>query len=134
MNWKLIFLLSLFGMAMGFATVYGLPSKAEPFVWLPIFLLCAFLIAKNARRKYFLHGFLIGLANCVWVTSIHIRLSVTYLAHHPVESAQYLKMHIQSGATINQCILITGTVAGIISAVVLGLFANVAAGIIKKMI
>jgi hypothetical protein len=47
MNWKLIFLLSLFGLAMGFATVFVLPTKIEPVFWLVIFVISAYLIAKR---------------------------------------------------------------------------------------
>ena len=34
MKWKLIFLLSLFGLAMAFATVFWIPSMIEPVFWL----------------------------------------------------------------------------------------------------
>jgi Na+-transporting NADH:ubiquinone oxidoreductase subunit NqrB len=63
MNWKLIFALSLFGLAMGLATVFVIPTSVEPFFWLPIFMLCAFLIAKNAPGKPFLHGLMVGIVN-----------------------------------------------------------------------
>ena len=43
MNWKLIFLLSLFGLAMGIATVYVIPSRLEPMFWLAISILCVTL-------------------------------------------------------------------------------------------
>jgi hypothetical protein len=82
MNWKLIFGLSLFGLAMAVATVYCIPSNIEPILWLVIFLLCAYLIAKNAAGKYFLHGFLVSIVNCIWITGVHIMLSSTYLASH----------------------------------------------------
>jgi hypothetical protein len=48
MNWKLIFQLSLFGLAMGIATVFVIPSNIEPAFWLVIFLICAYLIAKQS--------------------------------------------------------------------------------------
>ena len=43
MSWKLIFGLSLFGLAMAFATVYVVPSAIEPWIWLGIFVFCAFV-------------------------------------------------------------------------------------------
>jgi hypothetical protein len=55
-NWKLIFQLSLFGLAMAIATVYWIPQNVEPFFWLVIFIICAYLIAKRCSDKYFLHG------------------------------------------------------------------------------
>ncbi len=54
MNWKLILQLSLFGLAMAFATVFFIPSKVEPLVWLAIFIACAYVIATKAPGKSFL--------------------------------------------------------------------------------
>src|SRR5436190_4693800 len=85
MNWKLIFQLSLFGLAMAVGTVYVIPSNIEPVFWLLIFLVCAYLIAKQAPGKFFLHGVALGLANCVWVTGAHVLLFATYVANHPDE-------------------------------------------------
>lgn len=132
MNWKLIFSLSLFGLAMAFATVYWIPSNIEPFAWLAIFLLCAYLIAKNAPAKYFLHGFLVSLVNCIWVTGIHILLSKAYIAVHPEEAAQYSKMNAQMGLSMRRAMLVFGPIIGIISGVVLGLLAFAASKMFKK--
>ncbi len=51
MNWNLIFKLSLFGLAMGIATVYWIPSNIEPYFWLVIFIICAYAIAKNCQEN-----------------------------------------------------------------------------------
>ncbi|MFZ0968503.1 MAG: hypothetical protein WAN13_09550, partial [Candidatus Acidiferrales bacterium] len=72
MNWKIIFLLSLFGLAMGIATVFVIPSKIEPFFWLVIFVVSAFVIARAAASRHFLHGLLVGIVNSVWITGAHI--------------------------------------------------------------
>ena len=73
-NWKLIVQLSLFGLAMAFATVFIVPSNVEPWLWLFIFLICAYLIAKHAPGRHFLHGLMLGVANSVWITAVHILL------------------------------------------------------------
>lgn len=52
MNWKLIFQLSLFGLAMAFATVTWIPSNIEPIFWLAIFIICAYLIATKCSAKH----------------------------------------------------------------------------------
>ena len=126
MNWKLIFSLSLFGLAMAFGTVYFIPSKIEPFCWIVIFLICAYLIAKNAQEKYFLHGFFVSLVNCVWITGAHILMSATYMTNHTDEAAQYAKMNSQFGLSVTNAMLITGPFIGLITGVVLGLFALIA--------
>ena len=60
MDWKLIFGLSLFGLAMGIATVFVIRSDVEPVFWLFIFLTCAYLIARKRPDRHFLHGLLMG--------------------------------------------------------------------------
>ncbi len=131
MNWKLIFGLSLFGLAMAFATVYWIPSNIEPFIWLPIFLVCAYLIAKNAPGKYFLHGLLVSLVNCVWITAVHIKLSSAYIANHPEEGKMYAEMFAKNGLSMHRAMLVFGPVIGIISGIVLGLFALAASKMLK---
>jgi hypothetical protein len=129
MNTKLIFSLSLFGLIMAFATVYFIPSNVEPYCWLGIFIVCAYLIAKNAPGRYFLHGFLVSLVNCVWVTGAHVLLYNDYLARHANEVAMMGKMNSTLSPQI--LMLITGPIVGIISGCVLGLFAWVASKMVN---
>ena len=130
MNWKLIFQLSLFGLFMGIATVYFIPSKIEPFCWLIIFVICANAIAKKAPGNYFLHGFCVSIVNSVWITATHIILFDTYIASHPDEASMMAKMPMPDSPRL--MMLITGPVIGIISGLVLGLFAFIASKISKK--
>ncbi|MGN6532860.1 MAG: hypothetical protein ACTHK0_14055 [Ginsengibacter sp.] len=130
MNWKLIFKLSLFGLAMAFATVYFIPSDIEPFCWLIIFIICAYLIAKNCSSKYFLHGLLVSIVNAVWITAAHIILFDQYISHHAKEAEMMKKMPLPNSPKL--MMLITGPVVGIVSGLILGLFAFIAAKIIKR--
>lgn len=130
MNKKLIFQLSLFGLAMAFATVFWIPTKTEPFFWLVIIILCAYLIAKNCSEKYFLHGFLVSLLNCVWITSAHVLLFNAYMMNHPEMAVTNENMPLPTHPRI--MMLLTGPVIGIISGLVLGFFAFVAGKIVKK--
>lgn len=131
MNWKLIFLLSLFGLAMGFATVFVIPSNIEPVFWLVIFIICAYLIARYAPGKYFLHGLLVSIVNSIWITATHAALFFTYIANHP----EYMKMLENSPMLAGhprRMMVVTGPIIGVISGLVLGLFAWVASKIFKK--
>ena len=124
MNWKLIFTLSLFGLAMAIATVFWIPSGIEPLFWLAIFILCAWLIAGKCAGRYFLHGLFTGLANCVWITSTHILLFDTYVANHVSEAAMLNKMPLPDSPRL--MMLMTGILIGIISGLVLGGFSVIA--------
>jgi hypothetical protein len=132
MNWKLIFQLSLFGLAMGISTVFWIPSNIEPFFWLAIFIICAYLIARNCSEKFFLHGLCVSLVNCVWVTGAHVLLFQTYANNHPKEIEQMLNMLHSNRPRL--LMLITGPIIGLISGLVLGLFAFIASRIWKSKV
>lgn len=129
MNWKLIFGLSLFGLAMGFGTVFAISPRVEPFFWLVIFIVCAFAIARQATQRPFLHGFVLGIVNSVWVTGAHIVFFNRYLAGHPQEAA----MMLSSRAPIARRLLmaIVGPVVGLVSGVVIGVLAYAVAKMLK---
>jgi hypothetical protein len=133
-NWKLIFILSLFGMGMALATVSLVPENWDVVFWVPIFIACAVFIARNTKGKYFLHGLLVCLLNCAWITAAHIYYADTYLAHHAGEKASYLSVNnaLHANLSITQAMLVMGPFIGIISGLVLGLFAFIAARLVKK--
>ena len=130
MNWKIIFFLSLFGLAMAFATVYPLSGKIEPVSWLVIFLVSAYIIAKKANGQYFLHGFLVALGNCVWITIVHLLLFRFYFLHHPHMVEMMRGMPLTNHPRL--MMVITSPIIGVISGCVLGLFAFFAAKMVKK--
>jgi len=121
-NGRLILALSMFGLAMGILTVFVIPSRAEPFYWLAIFIACALLIARRAPSRPFLHGLFTGLLNSVWVTAAHVLFAGTYLSRHPSEAG----MVAGSPLPPRVMMLLTGPLIGLASGIVLGLFAIVA--------
>jgi hypothetical protein len=130
MNWKLIFLLSLFGLAMAIATVFVVPSSVEPWVWLAIFLICAYAIARAVPSKLFLHGLLLGIANSVWVTAAHIGLFDAYMAHHAREAAMMQAATMPLPPRLMMACV--GPIVGAISGVMLGLLAMVAGWMLNR--
>jgi len=130
MNWKLIFQLSMFGLAMGIATVFVIPSMIEPAFWLVIFLTCAYLIAKYCSALRFVHGLLLGLVNSVWITGAHVLLFDSYIARHAQEETMMQSMPLPGSPRLMMAL--TGPIVGLISGVVLGLFALIAGKIVKS--
>ena len=124
MNWRLVSQLSLFGLAMGIATVFVVQSNVEPIYWLVIFVISSYLIATRVSSKSFLHGVAVGLANSVWVTGAHVLLFHQYAANHPREMSMMLSMPLRTHPRL--MMLIMGPLIGLLSGVVLGLFAVVA--------
>jgi hypothetical protein len=131
MNYKLIFQLSLFGLAMSVATVFWVPSNIEPVLWLLIFIICAYFIAFKCAKKYFLNGFMVSIFNCVWIIAGHIVFYQTYLANHPQEAEMMTKIPILHHSP-RLMMLMAGSVIGIASGLILGLFAFIGSKIIQK--
>jgi uncharacterized membrane protein len=130
MNWKLLFTLSLFALGMALATVYLIPTKLEGPFWFIIFGVCGYFIAKRCNSRYFLHGFVLSLINCFWITSIHTLLYADYMAHHADMSTMAESMHM--GTHPRMAMVVFGPVIGIVSGLVQGLFAFVASKLVKK--
>jgi hypothetical protein len=114
---------------MAIATVYVIPSNIEPFFWLAIFIICAFIIARRCSSRYFLHGLLVSLVNSVWITAAHVILFHTYIANHPQEATMMEKMPMPTSPRL--MMIIMGPFIGLISGLVLGLFSLIASKIAK---
>lgn len=128
MNWKLIFSLSLFGLAMAFATISLIPANVEPGCWLVIFVICARLIARYAPGSYFWHGFLVSMVNSVWIVAAHSIYYQSYLAHHPQMVEMSAKIPIFADHIRRQMVAM-GPVFGAIFGLIQGLFAFLASKI-----
>ena len=120
-NWRLIFMLSLFGLAMAIGTLSAILSNVEPVIWLAIFVICAFVIARNRSSRHFLHGLLLGLVNSVWVTSAHIIFFSTYMGHHPKEAAMMGSMPLPNSPRLMMALV--GPVVGIVTGAIIGVLA-----------
>ena len=118
MNAKLIVQLSLFGLAMGIATVFWIPANVEPFFWIVILALSAWIIAARAPGRPFLHGVLVGVVNSVWITAAHVLLFDAYIARHPREAAMVAQM-----GSPRLMMAAVGPVIGLVSGCVIGLAA-----------
>ena len=132
MNWKLIFLLSLFGLAMGIATVFVIPSNIEPLFWLVIFVISAFVIARATASRHFLHGLLVGIVNSVWITGAHILFVNQYLANHAKEAAMMQNMPRPDSPRLMMAMV--SPIAGLVSGAVIGILAFIASKLRKPRV
>ena len=124
LNWKLALQLSMFGLGMGIATVFVIPSNIEPLLWLTIFVVCAAIISKQCRKWYFLNGLMVSAVNSVWVTSAHVLLFDSYKAGHASEIEMMAR--IPMGGSPRLMMILLFPVVGIVSGLVLGLFSYAA--------
>lgn len=130
MNWRLILTLSLFGVAMAFASLFGVIGRLEPLLWLVIFIFYAWWIAKHCTAKYFLHGFLVSASNGVWISVIHAAFFSTYLKNNPDMLASYQRL--PQGIRPRLMMLIVGPIIGLLTGLVAGLFAFLAAKLVRN--
>lgn len=124
MNWKLVLQLSVFGLAMGIGTVFLIPSNIEPFFWLAVFIVCAAIISKQCKSRFFLNGLMVSIVNSVWVTSAHVLLFRFYSTGHASEIEMMARMPL--GDSPRLLMVLMFPVVGIVSGLVLGLFSYVA--------
>jgi hypothetical protein len=129
MNWNLVFLLSLFALAMGIATVFVIPSSTEPFFWLVILLITAYIIARQTAARRFQHGLALGIVNSVWVTGAHVLLFRSYVANHPKEAAMMTSMPMPTHPRV--MMIIIGLIIGVVSGILIGLLALLAGKLIR---
>ena len=127
MNWKLILQLSLFGLVMGVATVFLIPSNIEPFFWLPILVFCGYWIARHTATGRFLHGLLLGVVNSIWITGAHILFFEQYIQHHAQESAMMANSPLPARLMMG----VVGLISGLVSGAVIGLFTLIAGKLLK---
>ena len=59
MNWKLIFVLSLLGLATAIPTLFG---YTPILIWPIVVVVCVWFITGRAARRFALHGFIVGVA------------------------------------------------------------------------
>lgn len=130
MNWKLVFSLSLLGLAMALGTVSIIPSNVEPIFWLAIFLVCALVIAKSVPSAYFVNGLMVGIVNSVWVTGAHVVLFARYIANHHREAAMMTSMPLANHPRV--MMLIIGPMIGIVSGAIIGVLAVILSKWVKR--
>ncbi|MGH9966251.1 MAG: hypothetical protein ACREBG_00240 [Pyrinomonadaceae bacterium] len=130
MNWRLVSSLSVFGVAMGVASVLGLTKGLEPVMWPIIGIFCAIWIARKARQKYLLHGFFAGLLAGGIAPLIQALLFSTYTANNP-RVAEGLK-DLPAGFSPQSFFFVLVPIIAVLSGLVLGLLSWVTGKIVRS--
>jgi uncharacterized membrane protein YeaQ/YmgE (transglycosylase-associated protein family) len=99
--------------------VFGYTKRLEPVLWLLIAGVCAFVIAKQCRRRQFLHGFFVGLIGGTVASLIQALLFQTYSTNNPRFIEDFGK--VSAGISARTFILALTPIIGVIGAILLGL-------------
>ena len=119
MSWKLIGLLAGFGVLMGVASVLGFTAGTEGLLWLFIGLICVGVIVWKAPRRWFQHGFFVGLIGGAGAPLIQFLFFPSYMANNPELSTRFAE--IPGGMNARYFVLVLAPIIGLIGGLVLGL-------------
>ena len=118
MNWKLIGLLSGFGVLMGVASVLGFTKGLEGLLWPVIGGICVLLVVWRAPGRLFLHGFCVGLIGGAVAPVIQVLLFSTYMANNPELATRFAEFPV--GMEARYFFLMLSPVIGLVSGLLLG--------------
>lgn len=89
MNWKLIVSLACLGGAMGVASVLGLTTGLELYLWIVIAATVAVIVARKVPSRQFLHGFWVGIIGGALSPLIQVALWTMYIRNNPDLAAEF---------------------------------------------
>lgn len=131
LNRKLILQLALFGIAMGSGTVFFVPSAVEPILWLIVFLLSAYFIARYCLRLRFLNGLIVGMLDSLLKTTVHMIFFSSYVARHSQEIAAIRQM--TTSISPKQMIALSSPVWGLAFGIIVGLLTKLLGVFVKPV-
>ncbi len=131
MNWRLILFLSLLGIVLGIASVFGFTSGREWLAWLCIGVYSGWKFARRSREELFLHGFYLGILTGCFSSVIQALFVSAYLANNPrmVEALNALPQGLHPAAVV----LIMGPIIGTVSGVLFGVLAVIIGKLVRRM-
>jgi len=130
MKWDFVFGFSLFGIAMGAASLFGLTQGIEWLLWLVIALICAFVFAQKLETGHFLAALMAGLFMSVLNGLIQAAFFDMYLSNNTMTAERF--QQIPGGVDARIFVLIASVIIGAVYGSVMGLFALLARKFVKK--
>lgn len=132
MNWRLLSLLSIVGgAAIGFITLLHFHAVIEQLFWLIDYLICGYFIFRYSNEKYFQHGVLSGILQCITVLVIHLLFYNIFIAHH-LDIAK-VNSKLENGLSPYLALTIIELTKGIFSSLFFGIFAYIMGKGLKKV-
>ncbi|MBK8551539.1 MAG: hypothetical protein IPL53_10960 [Ignavibacteria bacterium] len=84
MNWKIILLLTLVGVAIAVASVFGVINSNYMTVYMIIFAVVAgIIISRTCENSLFMHGVVVGLLTGIFGSIVQAVMFNTYLENNP---------------------------------------------------
>ena len=84
MNWKIIILLSLIGIAIAVGAIFGIVNSSYILVYMIIFaIVSGVIISRTCETAPFMHGVMVGLLSGIFGSMIQALMFDTYLKNNP---------------------------------------------------
>jgi len=151
MNWKVVFILSIFGLIVALGTISLIPQRIEssfwlmiyfnnlpmpePFpkleavIWLIVYIFSGYIIAKFCSNKFFLQGFIVSVLNSLWILIFHIVYFNSYIPTHTDMISLFEEM---STSHPKLTIAFVNLAFGVLAGIVLGLFSFITSKIVRN--
>jgi hypothetical protein len=130
-NWKLISLLSLFGIMMGIISVFGLIKNTEWILWIFIGVISASVMARFVKKRHFSHGFYLGMLNVLLATSVQVIFFSEFLSNNSQFAERLESISISMEERLFFLLLAPGV--GVLSGLVMGTMTFSAAKFISSV-
>ena len=88
MNWPLILAMSLIGLVMGIASIFGLSGWFEYVIWIVIAGAAATALAFNVQEKIGAHAFAVGFLSLVLLSLCRFMFFSTYVENNETTVAR----------------------------------------------
>jgi hypothetical protein len=132
-NIRLILLLALSGIAVGFMRVFFLPARYEALVTLPLFCFWAWVLARSLQKRYFLHGLLTALLASGWSYIIQLLFSPLLMQYNATDAAFYQQLLTRHGGSVQEVISAFALLGVLFSAPVAGGLAHAVGRILRRL-
>lgn len=131
MNFRLVFMLSLTGVAVALATTTGLLHRGvETIVWLALCVVLSVLVALRAPSRPFVHGLFVGLLSAVLCQLVQAAMLDRYLANNPSAAEDWKRL--PPGMSPRVVLVVLSPVIGAIYGVVIGTLAWLIARFVRR--
>ena len=130
MNWRLIFLLSLFSIVLAAASILGFIQSFEWLMWLVVGIYCGWQFAGKVTDDFFLHGFYLGILNGILNSTFKAVFFHAYISNNPRMAHEFA--NLPQDLSPQLVLLIMGPIIGAFSGVVFGVLAFLASRVRKR--
>ncbi len=122
-NWKIVLILSSFGIVMALLSVFGnVKGSYELVLWALLAIVSSYMIAKKGGRLPFIEGVTTGVLSGILNSAVQFFFFRQYILNNPGKLEQFREIPLEMPA--QYLILFTGPIIGLIYGIILGIIST----------